>query len=210
MADVKNLKLAFENDEDIHTVTAQKVFHVDTVDGEQRRRAKAVNFGIIYGIGPWSLSEDIGVTVKEAENFINRYLEVYPEIKDYMTNIVEFAQTHGYVETLLKRRRYIPELSSKVYNLREFGKRTSLNAPIQGTAADIIKLAMVNLHKYLKDNNKKSKLILQVHDELIVEVTKDELEEMKQVIPDIMEKAFDLNVNLKTSCDVGTNWYELK
>src|SRR5690606_20382804 len=109
----------------------KNVFHVDVVDSEQRRRAKAVNFGIIYGIGPWSLSEDIGVTVKEAESFITRYLEVYPEIKEYMTNIVEFAKTHGYVETILKRRRYIPELSSKVYALREFGKRTSLNAPIQ-------------------------------------------------------------------------------
>ena len=207
---LKNLKQAFEEDQDIHTVTAQKVFHVDTVDSEQRRRAKAVNFGIIYGIGPWSLSEDIGVTVKEAENFISRYLEVYPEIKDYMTNIVEFAKTHGYVETLLNRRRYIPELSSKVFNLREFGKRTSLNAPIQGTAADIIKLAMINLHNYLKNNNKKSKLILQVHDELIVEVVKEELDEMKEVIPNIMEKAFNLGVRLKTSCDVGTNWYELK
>lgn len=210
MADVKNLKQAFEEDQDIHTVTAQKVFHVDTVDSEQRRRAKAVNFGIIYGIGPWSLSEDIGVTVKEAENFISRYLEVYPEIKDYMTNIVEFAKTHGYVETLLNRRRYIPELSSKVFNLREFGKRTSLNAPIQGTAADIIKLAMIDLHNYLKNNKKKSKLILQVHDELIVEVVKEELDEMKVVIPNIMEKAFNLGVRLKTSCDVGTNWYELK
>lgn len=210
MADVKNLKASFEAGEDIHTVTAQKVFHVDEVDSEQRRRAKAVNFGIIYGIGPWSLSEDIGVTVKEAEQFIDRYLEVYPEIKDYMTNIVEFAKTHGYVETLLNRRRYIPELKSKVYNVREFGKRTSLNAPIQGTAADIIKLAMVDLYKYLNENNKKSKLILQVHDELIVEVVPEELEEMQQVIPNIMEKAFDLGVSLKTSCDVGRNWYELK
>jgi DNA polymerase-1 len=210
MADVKNLKQSFTDDSDIHTVTAQQVFHVETVDSEQRRRAKAVNFGIIYGIGPWSLSEDINVTVKEAEQFIQRYLEVYPEIKDYMTNIVEFAKTNGYVETLLKRRRYIPELSSKVYNLREFGKRTSLNAPIQGTAADIIKLAMIDLHSYLSENNKQSKLILQVHDELIVEVVPEELEEMKQVIPDIMEKAYDLGVRLKTSCDIGTNWYELK
>jgi len=210
MADVKNLKQSFTDDSDIHTVTAQQVFHVDVVDSEQRRRAKAVNFGIIYGIGPWSLSEDINVTVKEAEQFIQRYLEVYPEIKDYMTNIVEFAKTNGYVETLLKRRRYIPELSSKVYNLREFGKRTSLNAPIQGTAADIIKLAMINLHTYLSENNKRSKLILQVHDELIVEVVPEELDEMKKVIPDIMEKAYDLGVRLKTSCDIGKNWYELK
>lgn len=210
MANVKNLQTAFLEGEDIHTSTAKKVFHVETVDSEQRRRAKAVNFGIIYGIGPWSLSEDIGVTVKEAESFITRYLEVYPEIKDYMTNIVEFAKTHGYVETILKRRRYIPELSSKVYALREFGKRTSLNAPIQGSAADIIKLAMIKLHKYLKDNQKQSKLILQVHDELILEVVPEELDEMKQVVPRIMQDAYPLIVSLKTSCDIGKTWYELK
>ncbi|CDR31162.1 DNA polymerase I [Acholeplasma oculi] len=210
MANVKNLQTAFIEGEDIHTSTAKNVFHVDVVDSEQRRRAKAVNFGIIYGIGPWSLSEDIGVTVKEAESFITRYLEVYPEIKEYMTNIVEFAKTHGYVETILKRRRYIPELSSKVYALREFGKRTSLNAPIQGSAADIIKLAMIKLHAYLKDNQKQSKLILQVHDELILEVVPGELEEMKEVVPRIMQDAYPLKVSLKTSCDVGKTWYELK
>ncbi len=210
MADVKGLKEAFIEGVDVHSSTAEKVFHVDVIDSEQRRRAKAVNFGIIYGIGAWSLSEDIHVTVKEAENFIQRYLEVYPEIKQYMTDIVEFAKTHGYVETMLKRRRYIPELESKVYALREFGKRTSLNAPIQGTAADIIKVAMVKLYQYLNDHHKKSKLILQVHDELILEVPEDELEEMKQIVPQIMTSAFPLEVKLETSCDTGLTWYDLK
>lgn len=210
MADVKALQKAFEQKEDIHTSTAKNVFHVETVDSEQRRRAKAVNFGIIYGIGPWSLSEDIDVTVKEAEAFIERYLEVYPEIKTYMKDIVEFAKKHTYVETILKRRRYIPELESKVYALREFGKRTALNAPIQGSAADIIKLAMIKLHQYLKENNRKSQLILQVHDELILNVVLEEEKEMKEMVPKIMREAYPLKVALETSCDVGYTWYELK
>ncbi|MBN3490666.1 DNA polymerase I [Acholeplasma equirhinis] len=210
MADVKELKHAFETGLDIHTSTAQKVFHVETVDSEQRRRAKAVNFGIIYGIGSWSLSQDINVTVSEAEKFIEKYLEVYPEIKKYMKDIVEFAKSHGYVETIMKRRRYIPELESKVYAVREFGKRTSLNAPIQGSAADIIKVAMIKLHEYLVKNKKKSKLILQVHDELILDVVPEELEEMEKKVPEIMKTAFPLNVELSTSCDTGKTWYELK
>ncbi len=210
VADVKILQESFEQGVDIHTTTAQKVFHVETVDGEQRRRAKAVNFGIIFGIGAWSLSEDIGVTVSEADQFIKRYLEVYPEIKKYMVDIVEFAKSHGYVETILKRRRYIPELESKVFAVREFGKRTSLNAPIQGSAADIIKIAMIKLHQYLKVNNKKSKLILQVHDELILDVVPEEIEEMKQIVPSIMQEAYPLKVKLSTSCDTGKTWYELK
>jgi DNA polymerase-1 len=210
VADVKALQESFKHGVDIHTSTAQKVFHVETVDSEQRRRAKAVNFGIIYGIGAWSLSEDIGVTVGEADQFIKRYLEVYPEIKTYMTNIVEFAKSHGYVETILKRRRYIPELESKVFAVREFGKRTSLNAPIQGSAADIIKLAMIKLYQYLSKNKKRSKLILQVHDELILDVVPEELEEMKQVVPQIMQDAYPLKVALSTSCDTGKTWYELK
>ncbi|HLT00123.1 MAG TPA: DNA polymerase I [Acholeplasma sp.] len=210
MADVKELRHAFETGMDIHTSTAQKVFHVEKVESELRRRAKAVNFGIIYGIGAWSLSQDINVSVQEAETFIEKYLEVYPEIKKYMKDIVEYAKSHGYVETIMKRRRYIPELESKVYAVREFGKRTSLNAPIQGSAADIIKVAMIKLHEYLVKNNKKSKLILQVHDELILDCVEDELEEMKQMVPEIMKTAYPLKVELSTSCDTGKNWYELK
>jgi DNA polymerase-1 len=210
MADVKALIEAFNQNQDIHTKTAQDVFHVETVTSEQRRAAKAVNFGIIYGIGAWSLSEDIKVTPKEAQAFIDRYLAIYPEIKAYMENIVAFAKAHDYVETVMKRRRYIPELKSPVFMQRAFGERTALNAPIQGSAADILKKAMVDLYKYLKKHKKKSKILLQVHDELILEVPESEIEEMKKVVPDMMAKAVQMKVELKTSCDVGTNWYELK
>lgn len=210
MANVKSLIEAFNNDLDIHTKTAQDVFHVDVVTSDQRRAAKAVNFGIIYGIGAWSLSEDIKVTPKEAQAFIDRYLSIYPEIKDYMENIVLFAKEHDYVETLMKRRRYIPELKSPVFTQRAFGERTALNAPIQGSAADILKKAMVDLYRYLKENKKKSRILLQVHDELILEVPHDEVEEMKNVVPKMMGQAMKLKVELKTSCDVGPTWYDLK
>lgn len=210
MANVKSLIEAFNNDLDIHTKTAQDVFHVETVTSDQRRAAKAVNFGIIYGIGAWSLSEDIKVTPKEAQAFIDRYLSIYPEIKDYMENIVLFAKEHDYVETLMKRRRYIPELKSPVFTQRAFGERTALNAPIQGSAADILKKAMVDLYRYLKENKKKSRILLQVHDELILEVPHDEVEEMKNVVPKMMGQAMKLKVELKTSCDVGPTWYDLK
>ncbi len=210
IADVKALQEAFNNNEDIHSETARKVFDIKgDVSSEDRRAAKAVNFGIIYGIGSWSLSEDLNITPKEAQDFIDRYLGVYPEIKDYMENIVKFAEENGYVETLVKRRRYIPELKSKIFFQKEFGKRTALNAPIQGTAADIIKIAMIDLDKYLTKNNKKSKLLLQVHDELILEVPKDEVEEMKQIVPKIMSDAYKLKVELKASCDVGKTWFDI-
>ncbi|CCV64056.1 DNA polymerase I [Alteracholeplasma palmae J233] len=210
IANVKHLKESFLNNEDIHKSTAQKVFHVTDVTSEQRRQAKAVNFGIIYGIGAWSLAEDIHVSPKEAQMFIDRYLEIYPEIKQYMQDTVEFATENGYVKTLMNRRRYIPEINSKVFMQKEFGKRNAMNAPIQGSAADIIKVAMVDLFKYLEENDKKSKIILQVHDELILEVPEEELEEMKELVPAIMKKAVKLTVSLETSCDVGKNWYELK
>ena len=210
MAHVTSLIEAFNQNQDIHTKTAQDVFHVDEVSSDQRRAAKAVNFGIIYGIGAWSLSEDIKVTPKEAQAFIDRYLTIYPEIKTYMENIVQYAKDHEYVETLMHRRRYIPELKSPVFMQRAFGERTALNAPIQGSAADILKKAMVDLHRYLKQHQRKSRILLQVHDELILEVPLDELEEMKEVVPNMMSQAMDLAVELKTSCDVGHDWYELK
>lgn len=210
MADVKSLIEAFNQNQDIHTKTAQDVFHVEEVTPDQRRAAKAVNFGIIYGIGAWSLSEDIKVTPKEAQAFIDRYLSIYPEIKKYMEDIVKFAKDNEYVETLMHRRRYIPELKSPVFMQRAFGERTALNAPIQGSAADILKKAMVDLYRYLKKHKKLSRILLQVHDELILEVPQDELEEMKTIVPQMMSQAMDLNVELKTSCDVGHDWYELK
>ena len=210
VADVKALIEAFNQDLDIHTKTAQDVFHTTEVTSDQRRAAKAVNFGIIYGIGAWSLSEDIKVTPKEAQAFIDRYLSIYPEIKDYMDHIVSYAKEHTYVETIMKRRRYIPELKSPVFTQRSFGERTALNAPIQGSAADILKKAMVDLHNYLKQENKKSTLLLQVHDELILEVPFDEIEDMKKIVPHMMSQAMNLKVSLKTSCDVGPTWYDLK
>jgi len=210
MANVSSLIEAFNQKQDIHTKTAQDVFHVENVTPDQRRAAKAVNFGIIYGIGAWSLSEDIGVTPKEAQAFIDRYLSIYPEIKTYMEDIVAFAKSHEYVETIMKRRRYIPELKSPVYSQRAFGERTALNAPIQGSAADILKKAMVDLYYYLKKHHKKSKILLQVHDELILEVPLSEIEEMKELVPQMMRQAFKLKVDLETSCDVGKNWYSLK
>lgn len=210
IANVKSLIEAFNQNQDIHTKTAQDVFHVHEVTAEQRRAAKAVNFGIIYGMGAWSLSEDINVTPKEAQAFIDRYLSIYPEIKTYMEHVVDFAKQNGFVETIVFRRRYIPELSSSVYTQRLFGERTALNAPIQGSAADVLKIAMVNLNRYLKDHQKESKILLQVHDELILEVPDHEVEDMKVMVPKMMEEACQLTVELKTSCDVGSNWYELK
>lgn len=210
MAQVKQLIEAFNQDIDIHTKTAQDVFHVKDVTSDQRRQAKAVNFGIIYGIGAWSLSEDINVSPKEAQAFIDRYLSIYPEIKAYMENTKAFAKTHGYVETVMNRRRYIPELESPVFTQRAFGERTALNAPIQGSAADILKKAMIDLHAYLSKHKKQSKLLLQVHDELILEVPASELEEMKKIVPQIMENAVKMSVKLTTSCDAGITWYDLK
>ena len=210
MANVRALIEAFNNHQDIHTKTAQDVFHTDEVSSEQRRAAKAVNFGIIYGIGAWSLSEDIHVTPKQAQAFIDQYLEIYPEIKTYMEDIVKFAKDHEYVETIMKRRRYIPELKSPVFTQRAFGERTALNAPIQGSAADILKKAMIDLYRYLDKHHKKSKILLQVHDELILEVHPDEIEEMKTIVPEMMKHAINLKVELETSCDTGQTWYDLK
>ncbi|QWB96497.1 DNA polymerase I [Mycoplasmatota bacterium] len=210
VADVKQLIEAFNHHEDIHTKTAKAIFDKDEVDSEMRRAAKAVNFGIIYGIGAWSLSEDIHVSPKEAQKFIDEYLNLYPEIKQYMLDIVEFAKAHGYVKTIMNRRRYIPELTSSVFMQRAFGERTALNAPIQGSAADILKKAMIDLYKYLKKHKKQSKILLQVHDELILQVPEHELEEMKEIVPKMMGDAVKMKVKLETSCDIGRSWYELK
>ncbi len=147
---------------------------------------------------------------KEAQRFIDDYLNLYPEIKTYMEDIVAYAKEHDYVKTIMNRRRYIPELKSSVYTQRSFGERTALNAPIQGSAADILKKAMIDLHKYLKKENKKSKILLQVHDELILDVVQEELEEMKEIVPKMMRQAINLKVELETSCDVGKTWYDLK
>jgi len=210
IANVKNLHDAFEKKQDIHEETAKKVFNLESVTSEQRRAAKAVNFGIIYGISAWSLADDIKVTQKQAQAFIDTYLSVYPEIKTYMEDVVSFAKTHGYVQTILKRRRYIPELKSDAFMIRAFGERLAMNAPIQGSAADILKLAMIQLHHELEKRQLKSKLILQVHDELIMDVYIEELDVVEKLMIETMTHAYPLSVELSTSLDRGNTWYEVK
>ena len=212
VADDKNMQKAFKSGVDIHTKTASEVFGVADfmVTDEMRRRAKAVNFGIVYGIGEFSLAQDIGVTRKEAKEYIERYLKSFDGVSRYMKDIVVFAKKYGYVKTLLGRRRYIPEINSSNHMVKAFGERVALNAPIQGTAADIIKLAMVNVYRRLSENNMKSKLILQVHDELIIEAHKSELEEVKNILREEMENAFPLSVPLKVDMGYGRSWYDAK
>lgn len=203
---------AFVRNEDIHTATASLVFEVepDQVTSELRRRAKAVNFGIVYGISDFGLSRDLNITRKEAKRYIDGYLAKYPKVKVYMEEIVHIGQEQGYVETLFHRRRQLPELASKNFNQRSFGKRIAMNTPIQGTAADIIKIAMVKVYKALKENGLKSRLILQVHDELVVETLRDELEQVKALLKKCMEEAASLSVPLVADVNTGENWYEAK
>lgn len=212
MANEKSLIKAFKDGIDIHTKTAMDVFNKkeDEVSAADRRRAKAVNFGIVYGISDFGLAEQIGSTRWEAKEFIDAYYEAYPGIKTYMDSIVEFCEKNGYVLTLLKRRREIPEIHDKNYAIREFGKRAAMNAPIQGSAADLIKLAMIDIDKAMKTKKVKSKMILQVHDELIFNVVEDEIDIMKELISEGMEKAMKLKVPLTAECAVGSSWYEAK
>ena len=207
----KKMVESFKNDLDIHRKTASEVFHVplDKVTDEQRSHSKSVNFGIIYGISDYGLSKDLNITRKEAKDYIEKYLATYPEVKIYMDNIVKLGERQGYVETLFNRRRYIPELNSKNFNIRSFGERVALNTPIQGTAADIIKIAMVNIFEEFTKRKLKSKLILQVHDELIVETADDELQEVKDLLTSTMEKAISLIIPLKVDVEVGDSWYDM-
>jgi len=207
-----NLIDAFKNNMDVHTKTASQVFDVpvEEVTPLLRSRAKAVNFGIVYGMGDFSLAQDLGITRKEAKKYIDSYLERYPKVKEYMSTIVQIAKEQGYVTTLLNRRRYLPELQSKNYVTRSFGERVALNTPIQGSAADIIKIAMVNVHRELKKKNLKSRLILQVHDELIVETHKSEIEEVKKIVREQMENAVPLKVPLSVDMNIGETWYDAK
>lgn len=203
---------AFRNNEDIHAVTASQVLGIplEDVTKEQRSSAKAVNFGIVYGIGEFSLAQDLHISVKEAKAYIESYLEKYHGVRNYMEGIKEQAKKDGYVKTMLNRIRYIPELKSPNYNIRQFGERVALNTPIQGTAADIIKLAMVRVDNRLINEGLKSKLILQVHDELIVEAHKDEVDKVKQILSEEMQGAMELNVPLKVDMSTGHSWYDAK
>jgi len=212
LAKVKSLIQAFQQDKDIHTHTAALVFKVkdEEVTADMRRKAKAVNFGIIYGMGEFRLSKQIGVSVKEAREFIRRYFEEYPEIRIYMDRVVEDCKKTGYVSTVLNRKRYIPTINDKNFIVREQAKRFAMNSPIQGSGADILKLAMVKVDRLMKDKGLKSEMILQVHDELIFDVYQEELEEMLKIIRSAMEEAFEMEVPLKVEGTYASNWYDLK
>ena len=203
---------AFKNGEDIHVQAASKVFNtpIDEVTKEQRSNAKAVNFGIVYGISDFGLGEQLHISRKKAKQYIDQYLEQYAGIKQFMTDVVEKAKQAGYVETQFKRRRYIPELSSSNYMVRQFGQRAAMNTPIQGTAADIMKIAMINVLKELKNRNMKSKIVLQVHDEMMIEATLDEVDEVKDLLKQCMESAIILNVPLIAEVSEASNWYDCK
>ncbi|AIQ51877.1 DNA polymerase I [Paenibacillus sp. FSL R7-0331] len=208
----ERMKEAFLEDMDIHTKTAMDVFGVtaDQVDSNMRRSAKAVNFGIVYGISDYGLSQNLNIPRKEAAQFIEQYKEVFNGVRQYMVDIVVEARKQGYVTTMLERRRYLPEINASNFNLRSFAERTAMNTPIQGTAADIIKLAMVHMDKALFERGLKSRMLLQVHDELVFEVPADELELMKELVPEVMAGALSLSVPLKAEVSYGSNWYEAK
>lgn len=208
----EGLKQAFINHEDIHTTTAMKVFNVseESVTPLMRRHAKAVNFGIVYGISDFGLAAQLGISRKQAQEFIDKYFEAYPEISTYMNNVVEFCKENGYVKTLLNRRRYIPEINDSHYMIREAAKRAAMNAPIQGSAADLIKIAMIHVFNELKEQNLKSRIILQVHDELILETAIDEIEKVSTILQEGMEKAMTLSLPLEAEVCKGNNWLETK
>ncbi len=212
MSQDKTMIDAFINNEDIHTKTATQVFNVTPLEvtPELRSAAKAVNFGIVYGKSDFGLSEELHIPLKEAKEYIENYFNKYSKIKEFMDKTVEQASVDGYVTTMFNRRRYIPELKSSNFMLRSAGKRAAMNAPIQGSAADIIKIAMVNVYKKLEEKNMKSKLILQVHDELIVEAVEDELDLVNKIVKEEMENAVSMDVKLDVDLNVGKSWYETK
>ena len=206
------MREAFLEGQDIHKQAAAKVLNknIEDVTKEERSRAKAVNFGIVYGISDFGLAEQLGISNKEAKEYISEYLSKYKGIQNFMEDIVLSAQNKGYVETLFHRRRYIPELNSKNYMVRQFGKRIALNTPIQGTAADIMKIAMINVYRRLKEEKLNAKLILQVHDELLIEVSYNEKEKAKELLKEEMENAFKMDIPLLVELSEGTNWNEVK
>ena len=206
------MQTAFTTGQDIHTATAAQVFRVPVseVTGEMRRSAKAVNFGIVYGISPFSLSQDIGVSVAEAKAYMEAYFATFPGVRQYMDAVVERAKETGYVETVFRRRRDLPELKSSNFNLRAFGERVALNMPIQGTAADIMKLAMIAVWKRLRSELPEARLVLQVHDELIVECPESQAETAARLLAEEMERVVSLSVPLTAEAHWGRNWLEAK
>lgn len=212
MSGANNLIEAFKTGKDIHAQTASDIFGVpiENVDSNMRRSAKAVNFGILYGISSFGLSEDLKVDFKSAQKFLNDYLNTYPGIKEYRNCLIDGAYNNGYVKTIMNRKRNIEELQSKVYMVKQSGERMALNTPIQGSAADILKKAMVEIYKEFKKRNLESKMLIQVHDELIFDVKNKELEEVKEIVENIMENTYKLSVPLKVDMNIGSDWYEAK
>ncbi len=209
----EHMQEAFKSGYDIHAHTAMKIFHLDSPDEVtplMRRHAKAVNFGIVYGISDYGLSKNLGISRKQAKTFIENYFEQYPQIKDYMDEAIKKARENGYAETIMHRRRYLPDIHSKNFNVRSFAERTAINSPIQGSAADIIKIAMINMQKKLDELHLKTKMVLQVHDELIFDVPKEELDTIKKIVPDVMQSAVKLDVPLIADSNWGHNWYDAK
>ena len=212
MAHATDMIKAFKSGIDIHTKTASQIFNIDVKDvtKDMRRKAKAVNFGIIYGISSFGLSEDLGINIEDARTFINKYLDTFPGIKDYMNSLVRDAYKDGYVKTLMNRKRIIEEINNKNYIIRQSGERMALNTPIQGTAADILKKAMVEIDKEMEIRNLKSKMLVQVHDELVFEVAPDEIDTLRDLVIDIMTNTYKLDVPLEVDYEIGDNWYDAK
>ena len=206
----ENLISAFNSDVDVHSLTASKVFDVpvEQVTKEMRYKSKAVNFGIIYGQTRYGLAKALDIPAQEAQNFIDKYFMTYPKVKDYMENTVAFAYEHGFVETIFGRKRYLPELASPNRMIKEFAERAAINQPLQGTAADLIKMAMINVDKVFKENNLKSKMVMQVHDELVFEVVADELEQVKTLVKQEMQNVANLKVPLLVDINWGKSWKE--
>ena len=212
MSGDETLIQAYREAQDIHRLTASQVFHVpfEEVTSLQRRNAKAVNFGIVYGISSFGLSQDLSITRKEAAEYIEKYFETYPKIKSFLDGLVAEGKEKGYVTTIFGRRRPIPELKSVNFMQRSFGERVAMNSPIQGTAADIIKIAMNRVYKRIRQEGLKSRLVLQVHDELLIETKKDELEIVSRILEEEMKGAANLSVELEVDMHEGSNWYEAK
>ena len=209
----EHMQEAFNTGYDIHSHTAMKIFHLDSpkdVTSLMRRRAKTVNFGIVYGISDYGLSKRLNISRKQAKEFIAEYFTQYPQVKDYMDKAVQVARDKGYAETIMHRRRYLPDIHSKNHNVRAFAERTAINSPIQGSAADIIKIAMINMQKKLDELHLKTKMVIQVHDELIFDVPKNELETVKKIVPEVMQSAVKLDVPLVADTGWGHNWYDAK
>jgi DNA polymerase-1 len=208
----ETLVWAFNNEQDIHAITASQVFNVppEKVTPEMRRSAKAVNFGIIYGISNFGLANQLGIAPSRARVYIEKYFEKYSKVKEYMNENVRFAREHGYAMTITGRRRYIPELKSPNYHVRSFGERAAMNMPLQGSAADLIKMVMIRVFRRLKEENMRTKLILQVHDEIILDAPMCEKDKAVEIVKHEMENVMKLKIPLKVSVSWGKNWYEAK